>query len=122
MSFKAVAKKIDDFDRAREWWYDLQAADLAKSIIIESAELLEHFQWDMGKVAQWKMLKKDEQAIADEVADIFIYLFKFCRQMWISPEDAILNKLEKTDKKYPVWYNKTSSYDEIKKAHRKGRA
>ena len=118
MKFSDVIDKINSFDNAREGWFDLQPADLAKSIMIESAELLEHFQWDMKKQINGKKITKDKVAIGDEVADIFIYLFKFCRQMDIDPVDVILDKLEKTGIKYPVWYKKNKTYLEIKNDYR----
>jgi hypothetical protein len=45
MSFQELGKKIDKFDSDRKW-IGLDPSDLAKSIMIEGAELLEHFQWD----------------------------------------------------------------------------
>ncbi len=122
-SFEELSKKMDEFDKQRDW-LGLDPADLAKSIVLEAAELLELYQWDntLNKRNQ-KIPQKDKQEIAFEVADILIYLLKFCREEKIDIVEATLQKLEKAGKKYPADYKKgghdAEEYLRIKKAHRK---
>jgi NTP pyrophosphatase (non-canonical NTP hydrolase) len=75
--------------------------NLAISISIEANELLEHFQW--------KSLEESEayaggakDALADEVADVAIYLIEFAENLGIDLQEAILNKLAKNEEKYPA--------------------
>jgi len=106
MSFKELAIKLDKFDTDRKWT-NLSPEDLAKSIILECAELLEHFQRDATMTKRGdKLLEKDKEEIGHEVADILIYLMKFCREMKIDIVDATVKKLEKLEKKYPIDYKK----------------
>ncbi len=89
---KTIQQKIAKYNLVRGW-NKLPPADIAKSIIIESAELLEHFQWS-GEY--------DKSAVSTEVADIFIYLTTFCQRTEIDLQKAVLAKLAQNEKKYPV--------------------
>ena len=121
-SFEELSKKLDEFDKQRDW-IGLDPADLAKSIVLEAAELLELYQWDNTLNKRDKKIpSKDKQEIAFEVADILIYLLKFCREEKIDIVAATLEKLEKAGQKYPANSQKTqhdhNEYLRIKKAHR----
>jgi NTP pyrophosphatase (non-canonical NTP hydrolase) len=124
-TFRELAEKLDKFDTDRKW-LDLSPEDLAKSIMIEGAELLEHFQWDDTlRHRGGKVLAKDSAEVSNEVADILIYLLKFCREMNIDIVEATLKKLDKVGAKYPAGYNKNSGKDlgheeylRLKKEHR----
>ena len=125
MSFKELAEKLDTFDQERRW-VNLSPEDLAKSIMIEGAELLEHFQWDTTLKNKWNTpLEKNREEMSYEAADILIYLMNFCRETQIDIIDVTLKKLEKLQKKYPVGYNDTKdnkpnheAYLKIKKTYR----
>lgn len=121
-SFAKLILELNEFDSARNW-IGLDPADLAKSIVLESAELLEHFQWDNTTLNRKELkLAKDKKAIASEAADILIYLLKFCRETKIDLISAAFSKLEKTDKKYPPNYKKDDGdreYLKIKRRYRK---
>ena len=51
-------------------------------------------------------MEKNKEEIEHEVADILIYLMKFCREMKIDIVDATLKKIERLEKKYPIDYRK----------------
>ncbi|HAH21744.1 MAG TPA: NTP pyrophosphohydrolase, partial [Candidatus Omnitrophica bacterium] len=77
--------------------------NISMSIAIEAAELMEHFQWlgaDESKELLRDKTKRGE--IEDELADIAIYILDFCEHFGVDLEKSILNKLDKTAKKYPV--------------------
>ncbi|HYH75417.1 MAG TPA: MazG-like family protein [Candidatus Saccharimonadales bacterium] len=76
-------------------WLGASSRNLATSIALESAELLEHYQWSDKPVG-------DKQALADELADIFIYAFQFAQENDIDIAKAITHKLEKAAQKYPA--------------------
>ena len=77
---------------AGKGWYDPDSPkeqsprNLASSLVIEAAEVLEHFQWreDIG----------DDQALASELADVALYLLQLASVSGIDLEQAILDKLE----------------------------
>lgn len=99
--------KIDDlipqiitFSKERGW--NPVAGDLAKSIVLESAELLEHFQWDgSSKRLCDDYSQKDTLEIKHEVADVFWYLAEFCDEMKIDLAEAIEIKMKHNAQKYP---------------------
>lgn len=80
------------FAREREWEQFHTPENLAKSISIESAELLECFQWGSGDLA----------AAKDELADVLSYCLLLADRLGLDPEEIVLSKLEKTRAKYPV--------------------
>ena len=75
--------------------------NLAISIAIESAELLEHFQWKNYEESEKHAVDAKEQ-IADEAADVAVYLIELCDNLGIDLETAIHSKLEKNAAKYPA--------------------
>lgn len=89
-----VMKQIDEFNKERDWGKFHTPENLAKSISIESAELLECFQWDAEKY--------NKEEVCEELADVFTYCIQMAMKLGVSPEEIVLKKLEKTKKKYPV--------------------
>jgi len=121
LSLSQLSAKIKAFNKKR-YWLGLDAADIAKSIVLEAAELLEHYQWDnTRKKRQWKQPVKDKKAIACEAADVLIYLLEFCYENKIDLAQATLEKIALNAQKYPADYARKEGhlvYDKIKKAHR----
>lgn len=89
-----VMKQIKEFNKERDWDKFHSPENLAKSIAIESAELLECFQWDSQNY------KKEE--VCEELADVFTYCIQMAMKLEVDPIKIILEKLEKTKKKYPI--------------------
>src|SRR5713101_5796073 len=92
----ALRKHISDFRDERNWLKDNTPKNLAISISIEAAELLEHFQWKTDE--QIREAIKDratKNQISDELADV----------MSIDISDAIHAKLKKAAEKYPIMKN-----------------
>ena len=87
-------RKIKKFNEEREWDKFHTPENLAKSIIIESGELLECFQWDSENY--------DKDEVYEELADVFTYCIQMAIKLNVNPEEIILKKLEKTKKKYPI--------------------
>lgn len=98
---EVLLKRIRQFRDERDWMKFHDPKNLAMSISIEAAELLEHFQWKTGEEAGAYAVANRE-AIADEIADVAIYLFELADNIGIDLESAILNKLDKNAAKYPV--------------------
>ena len=81
------------FAEEREWQKFHSPSNLAKSISIEAAELLELYQWSDDA---------DRQEVADELADVLHYCIALARVMNFDLDEILLSKLEKTRLKYPV--------------------
>lgn len=88
-----IQREIEAFRDARDWKKYHTIGNLAKSIAIEAAELLENFQWDD---------EYDYENVCDELADIMIYAISACSSIGGDPETLIRRKLAKNAKKYPV--------------------
>lgn len=96
-----VLNRIREFRDERDWMQFHDPKNLAVSIAIEAAELLEHFQWkDKAQVEQHAAEHRDE--IADEIADVAMYLFELADNLGIDLKSAMLAKLKKNERKYPV--------------------
>lgn len=90
---KKLMEEIEQFNKERDWDQFHSPENLAKSIAIESGELLECFQWNNN-------YNKDE--VCEELADVFTYCIMMADKLNVNPEEIILKKLEKTRRKYPV--------------------
>lgn len=90
---KAI-RAFREFNSERDWDQFHTPVNLAKSISIEAAELLECFQWSNDSF--------DENAVKEELADVLSYCIQMADVLGLDPEQIVLDKLEKTRKKYPV--------------------
>lgn len=88
-----IKKELLMFQKERDWKKFHTPENLAKSISIEAAELLEHFQWQM---------EYDENEVAEELADVLIYCIYMADAMDFDIKEIILDKMEKNALKYPV--------------------
>ena len=93
----------ESFVSEREWEKFHSPKNLAMSISIEAAELMELFQWLSLDEAK-KLMESGElrENAIDEVADILIYAIAFCNRNKIDISDAIKQKMKKNIKKYPT--------------------
>jgi putative zinc finger/helix-turn-helix YgiT family protein len=91
--------KLIKFRDQRDWAQFQTAKNLAVSISLEAAELLEHFQWS---TEDQDIPPDKRQAMAEEVADILIYLLLFAHKLGIDPVQAAQDKIEKNAAKYPA--------------------
>lgn len=99
--YDEVMKAIRKFRDERDWMQFHDPKSMAASISIEAAELLEHFQWKNKEEAQ-KYLSESKDDVADEVADVALYLFEFADIAKIDLFESMKNKLRKNGEKYPV--------------------
>jgi len=92
MDLQTLTEKMNQFVR-EQGWYDEHSPrpqtprNLAISINLEVSEILEQFQWDIEP--------PDKSALADELADVALYLLQLASVSEIDLEQAILRKLEK---------------------------
>ena len=109
-----ILEKIRKFRDEREWMKFHDPKNLAVSITIEAAELLEHFQWKDEKAVD-QHVRQNREEIADELADVAIYLAELADNLGIDLIQAMDRKLEKNARKYPVEKAKvvTTKYDKL---------
>jgi NTP pyrophosphatase (non-canonical NTP hydrolase) len=95
-----LRRKIREFRDARDWLQFHSPKNLAGSIAIEAAELMEIFQW-CGSKESSEIAEQKKQAVADEVADIAIYLIEFAEIVGVDLGQAVLEKLDRNETRYP---------------------
>lgn len=102
-----IMNRIRKFTKERDWNQFHTPENLAKSIVIEAAELLEHFQWDHTF---------DKDQVSEELADVMTYCLMMADTLDVSLEDIITDKMNKNELKYPVEKAKGNSkkYTELK--------
>lgn len=117
-SFAEIEDIINTYLEERDWLKG-NARNLAISIQLEASELLEHYQWEEKPIGT-------KEELAAELADILLYSFQFAYVNGIDMTQAILNKLEKTKKKYPAeifkgkdGQERRQAWIEAKKNHKK---
>ncbi len=90
---KELQEKIRKFNEERDWDQFHSPENLAKSISIEAGELLECFQWNS---------EYDINEVKEELADVLNYCIQMSNKLGLDPIQIVLDKMEKTAKKYPV--------------------
>lgn len=88
-------------------WDQFHSADsLAKSIAIETGELLECFQWSTDA---------DPARVQEELADVLTYCYLLADKLGVDPEQIVLDKLKVTAEKYPVEKarGRSEKYDQL---------
>lgn len=91
-SFRALAK-------AHGWEAYHTPKNLAAAISVESAELLEIFQWLTDAESESLKNSTERSKVADEVADIVMYVVELCVRLDINLPQAITEKIEKNHRK-----------------------
>ena len=89
-----LMKRIDKFNKDRDWDQFHTPSNLAKSISIEANELLECFQWNDTDY--------DLDAVKEELADVMNYCIQMSQVLNLDIIDIMNDKMDKTEKKYPV--------------------
>ena len=94
---------VDRFVDARDWYDYHTPKNLAMSIAIEAAEIMEHFQWSTIAEAQAFMDDPENRAeVADELADVMIYCLSFANATGVDVSQAIRKKLARNEHRFPV--------------------
>ena len=105
MDFEEAKELALAFRRARDWEQFHNPKDLAISISIEAAELLEVFQWSG---ADLEASAKAGHA-REELADIAIYCIYMAEALGVDLPQAVADKISDNERKYPIAKAKGSS-------------
>ena len=99
--------RIRKFTEDRDWDQFHSPANLAKSIVIEAAELLECFQWSDKDY--------DLQHIKEELADVMVYSQNLLDKLGLYADEIVNMKMAMNEEKYPVEKakGKADKYDQL---------
>jgi len=100
MNINELQELTVKFRDERDWEQFHTGSNLAKSVCIEAAELLELFQWNEDV---------DKKALSEEMSDVLSYLLLLADRFEIDLTNAYLKKIKKNNEKYPIEKFKGSS-------------
>lgn len=93
--------RLKAFAEERDWEQFHSPKNLAMALIVEAAELLEHFQWLSPE--QSESLPEDKHREVElEMADIFIYLMRMCERLDVDLLQVVEDKIKMNAEKYPA--------------------
>lgn len=96
-----LTARIVAFRDERDWAQFHNAKDLALSLSLEAAEVLELYQWKTGPAID-AVATECRQDLADELADVLYYTLLMAHDQGIDLEAALRDKLQRNAEKYPV--------------------
>src|SRR3989338_8776929 len=96
-----LREKLREFAAARDWDQFHSPKNLSMALMVEVAELMEHFQW-LTEAQSAALPAADSQAVSEELADILLYLVRLSDKLGVDLREAALRKLEKNALKYPA--------------------
>ena len=100
-SLEQIKTRLHEFAAERDWDQFHSPKNLSMALIVEAAELVEHFQWLTEEQSQ--ALPPDKLAkVEQEIADIQIYLIRLADKLGVDMEKAVNAKIELNEKKYPA--------------------
>jgi dCTP diphosphatase len=96
-----IQKRAIVFRDARDWKQFHNPKDASLSLVLEAAEVMEHFQWKNGKEMD-EYVRTNKGEIADELADVLFWIVTMANDLNIDLVDAFEEKMKKNEKKYPI--------------------
>lgn len=106
-SIEKISTVISQFSKLREWTQFHTPKNLALSMMAELGELAELFQWKSDDdIKEYLASTEGRQRLSEEIADIAIYLIRFCQVAEIDLLKSIERKLEINEEKYPLDFSK----------------
>lgn len=101
ISIEQLRQKIRDFASERDWDQFHSPKNISMAMIVEAAELVEHFQWLTEEQSQ-SLPEGKRVEVEKELADIFLYLIRIADKLDIDLLNAANNKIKINDEKYPA--------------------
>jgi NTP pyrophosphatase (non-canonical NTP hydrolase) len=110
---KTIQKAVEEFANERNWNKFHTPKNLSMALSIESAELMEHFQW-LTEEESFNLDTKTLEKVRDEIADVQVYLARLADKLNIDILQAVENKMIKNREKYPAdkVFGSAKKYDE----------
>ena len=97
----ALKERLRRFTAERDWEQFHSPKNLSMALIVEAAELVEHFRW-LTETQSARLTPDKLSAVEEEMADVFIYLTRLADILGVDLLDAARRKIERNAKKYPA--------------------
>jgi dCTP diphosphatase len=101
MDLRKLQDRLQAFADARDWNQFHSPKNLAMALSVEAAELVEIFQW-LTEAQSGDLSESQRAALADEIADVQIYLLRLADMANVDIEAAVEQKIIKNALKYPA--------------------
>ncbi|OGG47515.1 hypothetical protein A3D66_00420 [Candidatus Kaiserbacteria bacterium RIFCSPHIGHO2_02_FULL_50_9] len=98
---ETLMRAVVVFRDARNWKQFHNPKDSAISLVLEAAEVMEHFQWK-NKPEMREHVRKHKQDIADELSDVLYWVLLIAHDLAIDIPKSFKRKLKENKRKYPV--------------------
>jgi dCTP diphosphatase len=93
--------KLRAFAAERDWEQFHTPKNLSMALMVETAELLEHFQW-LTETQSANLSEGNKAEVGEELADVLLYLVRLSDTLGVDLLDAALRKIDKNALKYPA--------------------
>ncbi|RTZ59087.1 MAG: nucleotide pyrophosphohydrolase [Gammaproteobacteria bacterium] len=100
-SLESLKLRLREFAAERDWDQFHSPKNFASALIVEAAELLEHFQW-LTQEQSRHLDPETQREVALEMADVLIYLIRLADKLDIDLIASAREKIALNEKKYPV--------------------
>ena len=101
MNLEDLAARLRAFARERDWEQFHAPKNLAMALAVETAELMEHFQW-LTEKQSGELPPEARQLVAAELADVLIYTVRLADRLGVELEPAVEAKILVNAARYPV--------------------
>lgn len=101
MDIADLQRRLRDFAAARDWDPYLTPKNLAMALVVESAELVEIFQWKTAEESR-QLSAEDHQHLGEEIADVLMYLLQIADRAGVDVPAAVERKITMNARKYPA--------------------
>ena len=108
-------KKVRLFRKERAWDKFHSPKNLSMALMVEAAELAEHFQW-MTEEESRDLPEEELKKVKDEIGDVLIYLVNLADKLGLDPVQAAHDKIVKNIEKYPAAEAVRGSFEKTKKS------
>ena len=94
---------VDEFVDERDWHQFHTPKNVAMSLCVEAAELMEHFQWLTAEQSRAVAERPSTlSAVAEELADVLCYVLAMANELGLDLSTALRHKMTKNERKYPA--------------------
>jgi len=96
-----LQQRLQEFADQRDWNQLHSPKNLAMALVVEAAELAEHFQW-LTQQESYELEAGKLEKVAEELADIFVYLVRLADRLGVDLPAAVDRKIALNEQKYPA--------------------
>jgi NTP pyrophosphatase (non-canonical NTP hydrolase) len=113
-SLQGLVQQLEQFAKERDWEQFHSPKNLASALVVEAAELLEHFQWVTEEQSR-RLASADRDEVAAEMADVLLYLLQLSSSLGVDLVASSQQKLKANALKYPVHlaHGNSRKYDKL---------